>query len=166
MLADSKIKKFIFPDFSVKLLVRAFLVGITAFLLFSYVVIPISVKGRSMEPTYADGSFNFCFRLYTLFSKPEKQDVVVIRLAGKKVMLLKRVIATENEVVEFRNGRLFVNGKMVVEPYVRYSSNWNLPPRKVKKNNVYVVGDNRGVPIEKHQFGQTSVNRIVGTPLW
>ncbi|MFO7558777.1 MAG: signal peptidase I [Desulfobacterales bacterium] len=161
-----RIKKFIFPDFSVKLLIRVSLVGIAAFLLFSYVLIPFSVKGLSMEPTYADGSFNFCFRPVTLFSKPEKQDVVVIRLAGKKIMLLKRVVATENEIVEFRNGRLFVNGNMLLEPYVRYSSGWNLPPRQVKKNHVYVIGDNRGVSIEKHQFGQTPVNRIVGTPLW
>jgi signal peptidase I len=162
----SRIKKFLFPDLSARLLVRAFLVGISAFLLFGYIIIPFSVKGRSMEPTYKDGSFNFCFTPYTLFSKPEKQDVVVIRLAGKKVMLLKRVVATENEIVEFRDGFLFVNGRMVVEPYVRYSSGWNLAPRKVGKNNVYVIGDHRGVSIERHQFGQTSVNRIVGTPLW
>jgi len=166
MPLESRIKSFLFPRFSLKLLIRATLVAIGAFLFFSYIAIPFSVKGRSMEPTYADGSFNFCFRPGILFSKPEKQDVVVIRLAGTKAMLLKRVVAVENDMVEFRNGSLLVNGKTMIEPFVRYSLGWNLPPRRVKKDHIYVVGDNRGVPMENHEFGQTPVNRVVGTPLW
>ncbi len=113
-----------------------------------------------------DGEFNFCFRFQYTLSSPEREDVVVIRLAGKKVMLLKRVVALEGDMVEFRKGELHVNGKNIVETYVRYPSNWNLPPRKVDKDHVYVVGDNRNVPIDMHQFGQTSMNRIIGAPLW
>ena len=101
-----------------------------------------------------------------MFSKPEKYDVVVIRLAGQKVMLLKRVVAQEGDFVEFRKGKLFVNGKKVDETYVRYPSDWDLPPRKVDKNHVYVVGDNRNVSINIHRFGQTSIDRIIGAPLW
>jgi signal peptidase I len=92
--------------------------------------------------------------------------VVVIRLAGKKVMLLKRVVALEGDVVEFCEGKLFVNEKKLDETYVHYRSDWNLPPREVDKNHVYVVGDNRNVPIDMHRFGQTSIDRIIGAPLW
>jgi len=81
-------------------------------------------------------------------------------------MLLKRVVALEGEQVEFIEGRLFVNGKEVAESYVRYPCHWNLPPRLVEKGSVYVVGDNRDMPIEHHYFGQTSAKRIEGTPLW
>jgi hypothetical protein len=31
---------------------------------------------------------------------------------------------------------------------------------------VYLIGDNRSMPMEQHQFGQTPLNRIVGSPLW
>jgi signal peptidase I len=113
-----------------------------------------------------NGEFNFCFRFRYAFSQPEREDVVVIRLAGKKVMLLKRVVALEGDRVEFRKGKLFVNGKKVDETYVRYPSDWNLPPRMVDKNHVYVVGDNRNVSIDRHRFGQTSIDRIIGAPLW
>jgi signal peptidase I len=119
-----------------------------------------------MEPTYRNGEFNFCFRLSYIFAKPERHDVVIIRLAGEKIMLLKRVVALEGEIVEFRRGKLFINGIKINEPYVRYPSNWNLPPRRVEQNHVYVLGDNRNVPINIHQFGQTSVDRIIGEPLW
>ena len=101
-----------------------------------------------------------------MFSTPERHDVVAIRLAGEKVVLLKRVVALEGDVVAFRDGALFVNGKKVDEMYIRNPSSWNLAPRKVDKDHVYVVGDNRSVPIDVHQFGQTSIERIIGGPLW
>ena len=113
-----------------------------------------------------NGDFNFCFKLRYVFSKPERHDVVAIRLAGEKVILLKRVVALEGEVVEIQKGTFFVNEKKIDETYVRYPSDWNLSPRKVDKRNVYVVGDNRSVPIDVHQFGQTSTDRIIGAPLW
>ena len=113
-----------------------------------------------------NGGFNFCFRMRYICSKPERHDVVAIRLAGEKVILLKRVVALEGDIVEFRNGVLFVNKERIDERYVRYRSDWNLSPRKVNRNHVYVIGDNRDVPIRVHQFGQTSIERIIGAPLW
>jgi signal peptidase I len=90
----------------------------------------------------------------------------MVRLAGEKVVLLKRVVALEGESVSFRNGKLIVDGEELEEPYISYSYDWNLEPRPVEKDTVYVVGDNRRVPMEAHHFGQTSVKRIVGRPLW
>ena len=119
-----------------------------------------------MEPTYHNGGVNFCWRVQYLFSEPKKHDVVTVCLAGNRVMLLKRVVAREGEQVEFRDGRLFVDGKEMEEPYVRYACDWNLPPRQVEKDYVYVVGDNRSMPIENHLFGQASEKRITGAPLW
>jgi signal peptidase I len=159
-------KKFIFPGITPRFLLRIVGVAVTAFLFFNLVCIPLRIKGHSMTPTYLDGRFNFCFRLRYLFSKPQKKDVVVIRLAGRNVMLLKRIIALEGETVEFKAGQLFVNGKRVEEKYIHGPSDWNLPLRSVKKEHVYVVGDNRRVPMGIHQFGQTPANRIIGGPLW
>ena len=119
-----------------------------------------------MEPTYHDGGVNFCWRLPYLFSQPKRHDVVAVRFAGSKVMLLKRVIALEGEQVEFRNGKLFVDGREIEEAYVRYPCHWNLSPRQVEKDCVYLVGDNRSMPMESHHFGQASKRRIMGVILW
>jgi signal peptidase I len=81
-------------------------------------------------------------------------------------MLLKRVVALEGERVEFRQGKLFIDEREIEEPYVQYPCRWNLSPRQVEKDHVYVVGDNRNMPIENHLFGQVSMKRIVGVPLW
>ena len=142
------------------------LVAILAYLFFNFICLPFRIHGRSMEPTYQNGQFNFCFRLQYIFFKPTRHEVVAIRLAGKKVVLLKRVIAVEGETVEIRNGIVFINGIHIDEPYVRAPSDWNLSLRKVDKGHVYVIGDNRSVPMHIHQFGQVSINRIIGAPLW
>lgn len=166
MAVNRKIRQFFFPSLTRKFLIRASLVALFAYLIFSNVCIPVRIQGHSMEPTYRNRGFNFCWRLRYLFSQPKRYDVVTVRFAGKRVMLLKRVVAVEGERVEFRNGRLFVDGEKIDEPYVRYPCNWNLRPRQVEKGCVYVVGDNRNMPMRNHSFGQTSLRRIIGGPLW
>ena len=165
-MADSSIKKFFFPKITKSYLRRLAVVAIVAIIIFKYVFIPFTVQGESMAPTYVTGSFDFCFTARYLFSRPAPPDVVTVRMAGQEVMLLKRVVATEGQRVEFREGSLFVDGKKINEPYVSGKSDWNLAPTTVKPGNIYVVGDNRSVPIEAHTFGQTPVTRIVGAPLW
>lgn len=166
MNRKSKIWHFFLPEMTRRQIVRIAVLIVVSVVLFSFVLIPFRISGHSMAPTYRNGGFNFCFRFMYLFSKPSRGDVVAIRFAGKNVMLLKRVVATAGEVVAFEKGRLVVDGEVINEPYVRYRSDWQLSPREVKKNYVYVVGDNRGVPIEQHDFGQTSYDRIMGGPLW
>jgi len=161
-----KLRQFFLPSLTPKFLIRVALVALVAYLFFGHICIPLRIKGSSMEPTYRDGSFNFCWRWAYLFSEPRRYDVVLVRFAGRKVMLLKRVVALEGEQLEFRDGKLFVNGKEIDEPYVKYPGTWNLPPRQVEKGHVYVVGDNRNMSMEIHNFGQTLKKRIRGTPLW
>jgi signal peptidase I len=166
MAVNNKIRQFFFPSFTPKFLIRIALVALFAYLFFGYLCIPFTIRGISMEPTYRNGGVNFCWRLNTFFSEPKRYDVVTVRFAGSRVMLLKRMVAREGEQVEFRDGKLFIDGQKIDEPYVRYPCNWNLPPRRVEKDCIYVVGDNRSMPTENHHFGQTSKKRIIGVPLW
>jgi signal peptidase I len=161
-----KIRQFFFPSLTRAFLLRVSIVAFSTYLFLGYLCTPIFVQGKSMEPTYHHRTFNFCWRLRYISSKPKRNDVVMVRFAGTRVMLLKRVVALEGEWVEFRKGRLHVDGREVHEPYVRYPGNWNLSPRQVEKDCVYVVGDNRSTPIEDHHFGQTPLRRIMGGPLW
>jgi signal peptidase I len=146
-------------------LLRVLLLILTTALIFTQVLLPLRIEGQSMEPTYTNG-FNLCWRGRYLFSAPQRGDVVVIRLAGNRVLLLKRVVALAGDTVAFVQGTLVVNGQKMDEPYVRYQSDWNLEPRTVDPGKVYVVGDNRGVPMHRHHFGQVEEQRIVGGLLW
>lgn len=141
------------------------LVGGT-YIIFGHIFIPVWINGRSMEPNYHDGDFTFCFGMAYLFREPEWDDVVAIRFAGKHVMLLKRIVALEGQVVEFREGVLYVDGEPANEDYVKYRGRWNLPPRVVEAGNIYIVGDNRSMHITQHKFGQTSKSRVIGSVLF
>lgn len=163
---NKKVRQFFFPALSPAFLIRVSIVALLAYLFFGHVCTPFRIRGYSMEPTYHDGEVNFCWKLCYLFSEPKRHDVVTVRFAGDKVMLLKRVVALVGEQVEFRNGKLFINDKEMDEPYVRSPCNWNLPPRQVEADSVYIIGDNRSGPIANHLFGQTSIKRIIGSPLW
>ncbi len=101
-----------------KKITRIVIISFITWIFFSYVLIPLRIQGKSMEPTYHDGGFSFCWRQRFLLSQPNRGDVVAIRLAGRKVMLLKSVVALSGETVEFRNGRFLVNGRQVNELYV------------------------------------------------
>ena len=165
-MTDSAIKKFFFPQITKRYLLRVAVVAIIAFIIFKFVFIPFRIQGESMAPTYVTGSFNFCFALRYLFPKPAPSDIVLVQMAEQNVMLLKRIVATAGQSVEFKEGQLFVDGKKINEPYVSGQSDWNIPLTVVKPGHVYVVGDNRGMPAKGHAFGQTSLKRIAGTPLW
>ena len=165
MAAGARFRQFFFPDLTPQYLLRVSILTLSAFIFFGFLCIPLTIRGKSMEPNYHDGSYNFCWRLRYSFRGPERHDVVFIRLA-RGVMLLKRVVALEGEEVEVRKGRFLVNGREISEPYIHYRGDWDLPPRRVEKGCVYVVGDNRGTPIHEHYFGQTPVRRVAGGPLW
>ena len=158
--------RFLLPDFDRRFLLRAAAVALGAYLLFGFCLLPLVVRGRSMEPTYRDGSFTFCWAFSYLFHGPRRGDVVAVRLAGRRVVLLKRVVALEGEEVSFAGGVLFVDGAPAQEPYLRIPCDWNLEPRRVRPGHIYLVGDNRAVPMEQHDFGQTPVSRVLGRPLW
>lgn len=154
--------RFFFPSLNKRYFLRLFLVGLVCFLLFGYILIPLHIQGQSMEPTYRNGSFAFCWRPQYLFSPIQRFDVVTVRFTGRSVMLLKRIIGLPGDTVEFRQGILYLNGNKIEEPYVQYRSDWNLAPRVIAPGHVYVVGDNRGTSMSRHRFGQVKTDRIVG----
>lgn len=159
-------KAFFFPRLTRAFLLRAGVLAVVSACFFYFICIPFSIHGRSMDPTYRDGGVHFCWRPHYWFSAPKAGDVVVVRLAGQRVLLLKRIVATSGQTVEFRNGKLLVNGGERTEPYLVDPYPWNLERRTVRPGNVYLVGDNRRMPQEEHDFGQTPASRILGVPLW
>lgn len=160
------LKEFFFPKLTIKFFLRVFLVALITFFVFFYFFTPIIIKGKSMEPTLKDGSIHFLCKICLLFKDTQRGDIVGIKLAGRKIILLKRVVGLEGEMVEFKDGKLFIDGKEIYETYILDKSDWNYEGKIIDKGKVFVVGDNRGVPIESHDFGEVSKKKIVGKMMW
>ena len=144
-------------------LMRSLILVVVSVIVFKFVLQPIRVEGGSMLPTYKDRGVHFVYRLTYLFHGPRRGDVVAIRLlAGEHVMFMKRVVGLPGETVAFHQGRLYVNGKPVDEPYVKLRCDWEHGPEPVGADQYYVVGDNRDMPWDYHEKGRPTRNLIVG----
>ena len=158
--------RFLCPRTDRRFFLRLAAVAAVAHVFFGHVCIPAVARGESMVPTYRNGAYLLCWCPSYWFGKPQRGDVVMVRLAGRRVMFLKRVVALTGQTVAFRDGVLHVDGEALEEPYVQTPCNWNLGQRDVPPGHVYVVGDNRGMPMEQHHFGKAAVRRVVGRALW
>ena len=147
-------------------LLRGAALILTAVVVFGYILLPIRLQGISMLPTYSDGTLNFANRLAFWWREPARGDVVAIRMAGPGVMYVKRIIGLPRERIEIVMGVVTIDGEPLVEPTVVYKAPWNLPAFTLGENEYLVIGDNRAMAMENHDFGRASRDRIVGKMLF
>jgi len=147
-------------------LVRIVILVAACLLLFNrLVLVPVFIDGGSMLPTYREHGVNFVNRLAYLFHGPQRGDVVAIRTTGLSIMYLKRIIGLPGETVAFHRGRVLIDGQPLDEPYVKFSCDWELPPKTLGTNEYFFVGDNRSMTAGEHFKGAGDRNRIVGKVL-
>jgi signal peptidase I len=146
-------------------LVRIVVLVVTCLVVFRFVFLPIRVEGASMAPTYKDRRVNFVNRLAYLFHEPQRGDVVAIKLSGISVMYMKRIIGLPGDTVAFHDGRAYINGQLLAEPYVKFPSSWEQEAKRLGPMEYYFVGDNRSMPQADHTQGKADRERIVGKVL-
>ena len=86
----------------------------------------------------------------------------------KKVYYVKRVIATEGQTVDLRDGKVYVDGEELDEPYYSgetYSIDSSVQyPVTVGEGCIFVMGDNRGHSLDSRssQLGQVEDEAVLG----
>lgn len=115
------------------------------------------IPSGSMEPTLQIGDRVLGNKFWFWFAQPHRQEIVIFSPpAGAELAagaLIKRVIAVEGDVVEVRDGQVFVNGKPVAEPYVKERPQYTLPRTRVPHGMLFVLGDNRNASYDSHAWG-------------
>ena len=146
-------------------LIRIAVLIVVCLVTFKFCLLPIRVQGISMEPTYQDGRVNFVNCLAYARHEPQRGDVVSVRFAGHSVMLMKRIIALPGESISFHDGKVYINGQLLDEPYLKLPCDWEHAPIPCGPNQYYIVGDNRSMPFEFHTQGRAERERIIGKVL-
>jgi signal peptidase I len=149
-----------------KTAVRLAVLIIVSFAVFRWVLLPVRTYGDSMLPTYEPGSFHLVNRAAYVWRTPERGDVVGVRLAGWRVMYVKRIVGLPGERIAFRGGTLIVDGRAVAEGYLQRPSSWTTRETRLGPDDYFVAGDNRSMPMEQHEFGRVKRERIVGPLLY
>jgi signal peptidase I len=120
------------------------------------------VYGQSMEPNlHTDMRLvveKLSYRLHT----PQRGDIVVLRVRPNDELLIKRVIGLPGDQVEIRDGKVYVNGQPLEEPYLNQETRGNLAPRVVPPLHVFVMGDNRRASNDSRSFGPVHLDNIIG----
>jgi signal peptidase I len=146
--------------------VRVVVLVVCAVVVFGGILLPVRLSGISMQPTYTGGTLNFANRLAFVWRQPSRGDVVAIRMAGRRVMLVKRIVGLPGERVEIHMGVVMINGQPLVEPTVVYKAPWNVSPVTLGADEYFVIGDNRAMAVQNHDFGRATRERIVGKLLF
>jgi len=150
-------------------IVLAVAIGLTVVEFIGRLVI---INGNSMSPTLKNRDVIIIESITPRFGSIKQGDVVVLKipelLERNQKFAVKRVIAKENQHVEIRDGRVFVDGRELSEDYVNnvetHIDNTLYSDMIVPEGCIYVLGDNRLPEKSKDSrvFGPVKEDRIIG----
>lgn len=102
------------------------------------------VPTGSMENTIMPGSRIFVNRLAYLNSDPKRGDIIEFYMPDDgESRYLKRVIALPGEQIQGRDGKIYIDGTELSEPYIKERSYMDFGPYEVPEGAVFLMGDNR-----------------------
>ena len=133
------------------------------------------VEGHSMEPNLHTGQFLIVSRLafmqfgdWLSIGEPQRGDIIVFDYPGNPTDdYVKRIIGLPGDTVSIsEDGRVVVNGRELVEPYL--STMGGVPYRgrtgtwTVSEGEYFVLGDNRNSSSDSRSWGNLNADYVVG----
>lgn len=106
------------------------------------------VIGPSMDPNLQDNDILILNKLKYKYSDIKRGDVVALRFKDTNY-LVKRVIGLPGDAIEFKNNKLYINGSVYDEIYLKddvITEDFSLEDigyRVIPEDYYFVLGDNR-----------------------
>lgn len=167
-------------------------VAISLFIV-SNVVSLTQIKEQSMETTFQENDRALVNRFGYYFEKPKRGDIVIVHKKinqrgiiinmvneAKDIMdnvkyrftnvieknnLIKRVIGVEGDIIDIKDGYIYLNGNKQEEEYVNgmtYPGGAISYPIEVPAGKVFVLGDNRERSSDSRDLGFMDINQLKG----
>ena len=148
----------------------------------AWVVNPYRIPSSSMDPTLhcarpgdgCEARFSdrvLANRFLYHFRKPKRGEIVVFKTPPKAVMqcgsggtFVKRVIALPGEMWKMERGFVYINGRKLIEPYIKPSRRGvdSEPLHKVPPNEYVMLGDNRIHSCDSRAWGPVPRKNLIG----
>lgn len=121
------------------------------------------VYGQSMEPTLHTDQRLIVEKISYHLHGPRRGDIVVLKMPQhSEELLIKRVIGLPGEKVEIHDGKVYIDGVPLDEPYLTQPTQGYMPAVTVPPLHVFVLGDNRMASNDSRTFGPVPIDNIVG----
>jgi signal peptidase I len=159
---------------------------VLALMIRSFVVQAFKIPSGSMEDTLLIGDHILVNKMayglqapfsgmklgfFGLLSDPQRGDIIVFPFPRDPSRdFIKRVVGLPGERIEVRNHRVYVNGEVLKEPYVKLDeraamqtsrySHWG--PEVVPPGKLFVLGDNRDNSADGRDWGFLDSNKVKG----
>ncbi len=132
-----------------------------------YVTNVYEIRGDSMQPTLQDGQKVMISKLTESFDSIEVGDIIIFTdPQNPERHLIKRVIALPGQRVEvLATNEISVDGKKLDESYIHrggFPRSWSHENEVVGKDQLWVMGDNRGNSKDSRTFGAINKETIQG----
>lgn len=125
-----------------------------AFLIHQYVFFIAVVPSASMNPTIIPGEKVFVTRVHNPESL-KRGDIVVFQSDELNKVLIKRLIALPGDKIQIKNGQVFLNEKLLNEPYVSskdVKSAFGGEEVQIPEGKYLFLGDNRAVSYDSRYW--------------
>jgi signal peptidase I len=134
-------------------------------LIITFLYQPVRVEGTSMLPRLEDQDRLFINKFVYRFSAIEHGDVVVFHYPlDQQKSYIKRIIAVPGDRLRIDRGQVYVNGKLLDEPYIpqEFRDIRSYDAIVIPGDEFFVMGDHRSISSDSREFGPVKRELIYG----
>lgn len=141
---------------------------VLTFLLKTFLIDIIKVDGHSMDSTLHNKDMLVVEKVSTLKKDFNHGEIIILDPGnGSDNIYIKRIIGLPGDTIEIKDGKVFLNEKLLNEPYLD-SNTYTDNNMKLTLDNdhVFVLGDNRSVSEDSRYLGPIPLENIKGHALF
>ena len=137
----------------------------------TFVIQAFKIPSGSMRPTLMEGDKLFVNKYLYRFNSPQRGDIIVFKYpVDPKKDFIKRLVAFPGETVEIRDGKIYVNGKVLDDPasfgkfYYYNHDPYGGPSDKIQvpADSYYALGDNSANSTDSRFWGFIPKKNLLG----
>jgi len=147
-------------------IIGTLLAGVLIFILINISVQYSIVEGSSMEPNLYNGQRLLINKI--AYSNPQRGDIIIFpppHVANPDKDFIKRIIGLPGELIEIKDGIVYINGSLLDEPYIEDNASIDMSLTVVPDGEYLVLGDNRSNS-QDSRFGWTVPGESIVGKAW
>ena len=141
----------------IKEVIPYIVIVVVVVLIRTFIITPVRVDGDSMKNTLKNGDILLLYKLGSI----NRLDIIVLDEEKDNEKIIKRVIGMPGETVAIKNGKIYINDKVIDDEYA-YGETSDYNKVTLKDDEYFILGDNRLISKDSRYFGPIKDNEIKG----